>query len=192
MRNCENMKKYQIIYADPPWSYNDKMAGHGGAESEYTTQDIDWICGLPVQTISDTDCVLFLWAVSPLLPEAFRVIAEWGFRYKTVAFCWNKTNPVSDKWVKNMGRWTMGNIEWCLLATKGRPQRITKNIFQLIVEPRLRHSRKPPIVRSRIIDLMGELPRIEMFARKPDLLFDAEGYEGWDVWGNEVESDIEL
>lgn len=86
----------------------------------------------------------------------------------------------------------MGNIELCLLATIGRPQRVDKTIKQLIIAQRTTHSRKPPIVRERIVELMGDLPRIELFARKPDLLFDAESYEGWDVWGDEVESDIEL
>ena len=146
---------------------------------------------MPIKDIADKNSVLFIWAVSPLLPEALRVIIEWGFKYKTVAFCWNKTT-VGDKWVSNMDRWTMGNIEMCLLATKGTPKRVVKNIKQLVISPRLNHSRKPPSVRNRIVDLMGDLPRIELFARKPDLLFDAEGYEDWDVWGDEVESDIGL
>ena len=86
----------------------------------------------------------------------------------------------------------MGNIEVCLLATKGRPQRINKTVKQLVIAPRTKHSRKPPIVRKHIEDLMGTRSRIELFARKPNQLFDADGYDGWDVWGNEVESDIVL
>lgn len=170
-------KKYQIIYADPPWSYNDKMIGHGGAEGEYNTQDIDWIKSLPVSNLSQKDCVLFIWAVSPLLPEAFDVIVSWGFKFKTVAFVWSKrTNSGKD--VSNMGRWTMGNIEQCLLATKGSPKRTKNNIKQLVLDERTIHSKKPAQVRNRIVDLMGDLPRIELFSR--------DKIEGWDCWGNEV------
>jgi len=118
------MKKYQIIYADPAWSYNDKMSGHSfSLDHEYETQDIEWIKNLPVKDISDKDCALFMWAVNPLLPEAFEVIKAWGFKYKTVAFVWNKTTT-NGHWVSNMGRWTMGNMEMVLLATKGNPQRV--------------------------------------------------------------------
>ena len=124
-----------------------------------------------------------MWATSPLLPEAFEVMKAWGFKYKTVAFCWNKQTK-NGKWVSNMGRWTMGNIELCLLGVKGKPKRIAKNIKQLIIAERTKHSKKPDEVRNRIVQLMGDLPRIELFAR--------EKTPGWDVWGNEVESDIKL
>ena len=117
------MKKYQIIYADPPWSYNDKMSGHGqGAETHYKTMNNAEIASLPIGDIADKDCCLFMWATSPLLPEAIECIKSWGFKYKTVAFCWNKQSK-NGKWISNMGRWTMGNIEICLLAVKGSPKR---------------------------------------------------------------------
>ena len=178
------MKKYKIIYADPPWSYSDKMTGHGqGAETHYKTMNNKDISNLPIGTLADKDCVLFLWATSPLLPEAFETIKAWGFKYKTVAFCWNKQTK-HGKWVSNMGRWTMGNVEVCLLAVKGKPKRIVKNIKQLVIAERKKHSQKPLEVSDRIVELMGDLPRIELFAREKS--------EGWDVWGNEVESDISL
>ena len=187
------MKKYQIIYADPPWSYDDKMVGHMGAEGVYNTQGLEWIKSLRVNDISESNAVLFLWAVSPLLPEAFEVIKKWGFKYKTIAFCWSKINK-QGKEVCNLGRWTMGNIELCLLATKGRPHRKSKNIKQLVVAPRTSHSKKPQEVRKRIVELMGDLPRIELFARgkREKDLFGNNKFDGWDVWGNEVENDIEL
>jgi len=175
--------KYKIIYADPPWSYKDKMIGHGGAEGIYNTQDKNWICNLPIDEISEKDSVLFLWATSPLLPEAFEVMKAWGFKYVTVAFVWSKHHK-SGKKVKNLGRWTMGNVEVCLLGRKGKPQRIVKNIRQLVEAERTTHSKKPEEVSKRIVDLMGDLPRIELFARNKT--------PGWDVWGNEVESDITL
>ena len=179
-------KKYQIIYADPPWQYNDKMIGHQGAETHYKTMSNKDICLLPLNEITDNNCALFIWVTNPLLIEALEVIKFWGFKYKTVAFCWNKMSN-NGNLIHNMGRWTMGNIEICLLATKGHPVRITKNIKQLVINVRSRHSKKPSEVRKRIVQLMGDLPRIELFARpSKDLLFEDESYKGWDVWGNEV------
>jgi N6-adenosine-specific RNA methylase IME4 len=171
-------KKYQIIYADPPWSYNDKMSGHSfSLDHEYITQSKDWISKLPVGSIAAVDSVLFMWAVSPQLPEALQVMSSWGFKYVTVAFCWSKHSKNGKK-IKNLGRWTMGNIEICLLGRKGKPQRICKNVYQLVEAERTKHSKKPEEVRDRIVSLMGDIPRIELFARQKT--------EGWDVWGNEV------
>ena len=133
--------------------------------------------------VADNNSVLFLWAVSPLLPEAFEVMKAWGFKYKTVAFCWSK-NTKNGKKVSNLGRWTMGNVELCLLGVKGKPKRVVKNIKQLVEAERTKHSKKPNEVRERIVKLMGDLPRIELFAR--------ERVAGWDVFGNEVGSDIKL
>ena len=190
------MKKYQIIYADPPWSYNDKMGNRvdlGSATGTYNTQGLDWIKNLKVSEISDKDCALFIWAVSPLLPEAFEVIEAWGFKYKTVAFVWSKKTINGNK-VANMGRWTMGNVEVCLLATKGSPKRASKNVRQLVEDLRAEHSRKPDQVRNRIVELMGDIPRIELFARDHGLknLWGENRLDGWDKFGNEVESDISL
>jgi len=188
------MKKYQIIYADPPWSYNDKMSGHSfSLDHEYITQDLNWIKSLPIKDISDKDCCLFIWAVSPLLNECFEVIKAWGFKYKTVAFCWSKVNR-GGHWVSNLGRWTMGNIELCLLATKGHPQRMRKDIKQLVIANRTDHSKKPDDVRNRIVQLMGDVPRIELFCRdkKVSDMFGYERMKGWDVWGDEVECSIQI
>ena len=170
-------KKYQIIYADPPWSYNDKMKGHLGAETHYKTQEKNWIYSLPINTISEKNCVLFLWVVSPLLPEGIETLKRWGFKFKTVAFVWNKKTK-NGKDVSNLGRWTMGNVEMCLLGVKGKNKRICNNVKQLVSAERTKHSKKPDEVRQRIVELMGDLPRIELFARNHT--------EGWDVWGNEV------
>lgn len=175
---------YKIIYADPPWSYKDKMKGHSfSLDHEYETQSKNWISELNVGGVVDKNSVLFLWAVSPQLPEALEVMKAWGFKYVTVAFCWSKHTKNGIK-VKNLGRWTMGNVELCLLGRKGKPQRIAKNVGQLVEAERTIHSRKPDEVRKRIVELMGDIPRIELFAR--------EKTDGWDVWGNEVISDIQL
>lgn len=160
------------------------MSGHSfSLDHEYETQSKNWIANLHVKEIAEKDAVLFLWAVSPQLPEAIEVMKSWGFKFKTLAFCWSKTTT-NGKLVSNLGRWTMGNIELCLLGVRGHPKRQVKNIKQLVVAERTRHSKKPEEVRSRIVQLMGNLPRIELFARQKS--------EGWDVFGNEVESDIQF
>lgn len=178
------MKKYQIIYADPPWGHNDKMLKHSFTKlNHYSTMTTEEICSLPINNLADKNSVLFLWAVSPMLPEALEVIKSWGFKYTTIAFCWSKHTKNKIK-ISNLGRWTMGNVEICILAKKGKPQRIIKNVKQLVESERTTHSKKPDEVRNRIVTLMGDIPRIELFARQKT--------EGWDVWGNEVESDIVL
>ncbi|KKL74553.1 hypothetical protein LCGC14_2063740 [marine sediment metagenome] len=179
------MKKYQIIYADCPWEYEDKaLAGDRGAICKYPVMNMEDIKRLPVATIADDDCALFLWVTMPKLNECWGVIGSWGFTYKTVAFTWVKTNKNTMGYFMGMGRWTRANAELCLLATKGKPKRIDAGIPQIVINDVMRHSHKPAIVREKIVRLMGDLPRIELFARQK--------VEGWDCWGNEVKSDIKL
>jgi N6-adenosine-specific RNA methylase IME4 len=178
------MGKFAIIYADPPYSYrvwNKKGVGRC-AENHYPTMGMDEICALPVANLAAKDSILFLWATYPNLPGAFEVIKAWGFNYKTVAFTWVKTCKKSPNYFVSLGHWTRANAEVCLLATKGQPQRISKSVRQLIVSPIGKHSQKPGEARGRIVELMGDLPRIELFAR--------EKAAGWASWGNEVESGI--
>lgn len=174
-------KKYQVIYADPPWQYKDKQnARSRGASYKYQVQDIEWIKSLPVADISDDNCVLFLWVTFPMLPDALAVISAWGFKYRTVAFNWVKKNKIKDSWFWGMGNYTRSNSEVCLLAVKGKnpPKRISNSVHS-VVDARIKaHSKKPDEVRDRIVHLMGDVPRIELFARNHT--------EGWDVWGNEV------
>jgi N6-adenosine-specific RNA methylase IME4 len=176
-------KKYQIIYADPPWNYSDQGC-QGTMANHYKGMKIDDICKILVGDVADKDCVLFLWATYPMLSEALKVIKAWGFQYKSIAFQWIKLNKKNGKPFYGLGRWTRGNTEPCLIATKGKPKRISASVFQIIQQPLTRHSEKPQEARDKIIKLMGDLPRIELFARQKT--------EGWDVWGNEVESDILL
>ena len=179
-------KKYNVIYADPPWSYKvwSKKGAGRSAESHYPTMSIEAIKALPVSRIAAGDCALFLWATFPQLPEALRLIHAWGFRYKTVAFVWLKRNRKSPSWFYGMGYWTRSNAEICLLAVKGKPKRQNAGIHQLIVSPVEQHSKKPDIVRDKIVALAGDVPRIELFARQ--------AAPGWDVWGNEVNSSIQF
>jgi len=174
-------KKYNIIYADPPWNfktYSDKGKRAKYGWGSYPTMTDKDICNLNVEDITSKDCLLFLWITYPKLPLAFDVIKAWGFTYKTVAFTWAKQNKKSNGYWLGLGYWTRANAEICLLATKGHPKRINANVKQLVVSPRREHSRKPDEIRNNIIQLVGDLPRIELFARQKT--------EGWDVWGNEV------
>ena len=135
------------------------------------------ICNLPISTISDDNCVLLMWVVDPFLEQAFRVIDSWGFVYKTVGFTWAKTNQKSLGFSTGLGYWTRSNPEMCLLATKGKPKRVSKSVKQLVVSERREHSRKPDEI-PYFIEQLLEGPYIELFARSTK--------EGWDSWGNEI------
>lgn len=183
------VKKYSIIYADPPWQYGDKMKMQGvhgpinGAESFYPTMSIGEIKKLPVQDIAQENCVLFLWATMPLLQEALDTIKAWGFTYKTCGFTWVKKTK-HNKIHCGMGHYTRGNAELCLIGVKGKMKRINNSVYQIVEAELRRHSQKPNEVRKRIETLYGDVPRVELFAR--------EKAPGWDCWGNEVESDFTL
>ena len=172
-------KKYNIIYADPPWSYKDKaLAGNRGACCKYPVMNTRDIATFPIKDISADDAILFLWVTMPKLNECLELISAWGFEYKTAAFTWVKTNKKSDSLFWGMGRWTRANAEICLIATKGKPKRVAANVHSVVMTPIEEHSKKPAIVRDRIVQLCGDLPRIELFARQH--------VDGWDCWGNEV------
>lgn len=178
------MKKYPVIYADPPWQYRvySKKGLGQSAESHYPTMRIDEIRALPV--LAEKDCALFLWVTVPCLLEGLSVLQAWGFQYKTIAFVWIKQNKKADSLFWGMGYWTRSNAEFCILATRGSPKRQSAGVHQVIVSHIEEHSKKPQEARERIVQLMGDVPRIELFARQKT--------PGWDVWGNEVESDIEM
>ena len=170
------MKKYSIIYIDPPWSYKDKSC-QGAAEKQYKTLSIDDLCRLPINDICADDCIMFLWATYPLLPEALQFIKSHNFTYKSIGFQWIKTNPKSGTPFYGLGRWTRGNTEPCLIATKGKPKRVSNSVFQLIQSPIGKHSKKPDVARDKIVQLIGDLPRIELFARQRTEGWDAIGYD---------------
>ena len=184
------MEKYQIIYADPPYKYiQGKSMGTnfaGAADAQYECMPLKDILALPIHTIADDKCILFLWVTFPMLREGLRIVEAWGFEYKTVAFTWVKMNQNNMGMFFGVGYYTKSNAEICLLATKGNAHSLVKDnsISQMIMTPKMKHSRKPIECRDRIVQLTGDIPRIELFARQK--------VEGWDCWGNEVESDIEL
>ncbi len=154
------MKKYSIIYADPPWAYRTySKKGQGrSAESHYPTMCIEDIKALPVGELAAKDCALFLWITFPCLCEALEVLTAWGFSYKTVAFVWVKQNRKNDDLFTGMGYWTRANAEICILATKGHPKRVDAGVRQVILSHIEEHSKKPDEARERIVRLMGDLP----------------------------------
>ncbi|WP_329381801.1 MT-A70 family methyltransferase [Anaerofustis sp. HA2171] len=180
------MKKYNIIYADPPWQfkvYSSKGLGRS-AESHYPTMSLEEIKRLPVGELAANDCALFMWTTVPLLQECFSIMKAWGFDYKTIAFVWIKQNKRTDSLFWGMGYWTRANAELCMLATKGHPKRQSARVHQVIISHIQEHSKKPEEARDRIVQLIGDLPRVELFARTKS--------DGWDVWGNEIDCDLKI
>ena len=173
-------KKYNIIYADPPWQYKvySKKGEGRSAENHYHTMNIEDIKSLPVERIADDDCILFLWITFPCLLEGISVMQNWGFTYKTCGFNWVKRNKKADTFFMGLGFWTRSNSEICILGTKGRPKRVSKAVPQVCDARIMEHSRKPDEIRERIVELCGDLPRIELFARQK--------HEGWDCLGDEI------
>lgn len=188
------MKKYNIVYADPPWSYyNDSTAKNncttikGMRRPPYPVMSSDSIKKLPIHNISADNCILFIWTTDYHLAKCIEVIKAWGFEYKTIAFVWAKKNKKGDQ-VCFMGAYTMkSGCELCLLATKGKDAHklvIKHNVKSFIEYPRQEHSKKPDIIRNKIVELCGDIPKIELFARQK--------IDRWDVWGNEVENSIKI
>ncbi|MCL2753840.1 MAG: MT-A70 family methyltransferase [Defluviitaleaceae bacterium] len=183
---------YDIIYADPPWDYNGKMQYDktsiktenigfeknifiSSATFKYPTVKLRDLKGLGVNSITSSDCLLFLWTTGPHMSNAIELGNAWGFEYKTIAFVW-------DKMMHNPGRYTLSQVELCLVFKKGRipSPRGARNVRQLIQFPRGKHSEKPEIVIDGITKMFPTQRKIELFARK--------NYIGWDNWGLEIPS----
>lgn len=187
--------EFSVIYADPPWKYS-FPGTRAEVKDDYPTMSAWQIGRLPVEEIAAPDCALLMWAIWPRLGDAMDVMRAWGFEYLTCAFVWVKANKAEatgqlvmmEEGAKSdffgMGMWTRSNTEFCLLGKKGKPKRASASVRQMIYEPLGRHSEKPHETRRRIVELFGDVPRIELFARRR--------HEGWAAWGNEVESDVSL
>jgi len=176
-------KQYKLIYADPAWSYDNKKTGGSmisGSESKYPTMPLEDIKNLPIKNISSKDSVLFMWATVPLLPEAFEVMKEWGFQYKTSIF-WRKIMSLG------MGFWFRGQVEVLLFGIKGKIKAFRCQKCNFIQSKVRKHSQKPNEVYGlleEISDKEGLNPKIELFAR--------ERREGWDSWGNNLPDDKQI
>lgn len=174
--------RFGVLYVDPPWSYKvySKKGQGRSAENHYSTMSAEDIYNLNVDGLADDDCILFLWVTFPCLLEGLEAIRRWGFTYKTLGFCWVKRcKKQTEKWFWGLGFWTRANPELCLIATKGRPKRLSKAVHCIVDTPVERHSKKPDEVRRRIELLMGNVSRAELFARRQ--------YDGWVCLGNEID-----
>ena len=166
-----------MIYADPPWTYKDKANdGNRGNIHKYNVMSLPDICNLPVNNIAAENCFLAMWWVGPQPREALAVIDAWGFKLNNMTgFTWHKETK-HGKSAFGMGHWTRGNAENCLFATKGKIKRVNAGVRQFISAPIREHSRKPDEARDRLVQLIGDVDRIELFARGK--------YKGWDTWGD--------
>jgi N6-adenosine-specific RNA methylase IME4 len=197
-------KRYDRILADPPWQYNDASKNRGGAARHYRTMSLDDIAALPVSSITAPDCILFLWSTWPMLLEgaAHKVIKSWGFDPRSCGFNWIKVYPWKPftgkpdtdkikilKYDENgnmfestpfvgMGHYTRSNSEVCIVARKGHPKRLYGGVSQIIISEHRAHSQKPSEQYGRIVQMLGDIPKIELFARN--------SWPGWDCWGLEA------
>jgi N6-adenosine-specific RNA methylase IME4 len=185
------MKKYKTILADPPWQCNSKgweKSGWGKIKSHYPLMHHDEIKALPVPELAADDCILLMWTTWTHIPKAIEIGEQWGFEYKN-GFPWIKTTAkpyiglygeIEAKPTYGLGYWVRGCSEPLLIFSRGKAK--PNNNFVGLISERLEHSRKPKDVYDFAMSF--EPPYLELFARNR--------HDGWDVWGNEVESDVEL
>jgi N6-adenosine-specific RNA methylase IME4 len=180
-------KKYGVILADPPWKFNNKNTGGSmisGSAAHYDVMSLQDIMALPIKSMAADDCTLFMWWVASQPQEALDLVRAWGFELKTMTgFVWVK-KTIHFKPFFGMGFQTRQGSENCLIATRGKPKRVSASV-RAVVEARAgKHSEKPDVFHDKIVELMGDLPRVELFARRPR--------DGWDSFGNEVENSIQI
>ena len=186
----KNLKvnKYEIIYADPPWHYTRNMdkaskriklkPGTRGINVPYDTMESEDIAALHVKDLLEEDAACFMWTTDAHLPSAIEIMKAWGFKYKTIAFVWEKQYANGNA-VNMMAPWTNKCYEICLFGTKGAMTKHlgSNRISQKVVTVRGTHSSKPEEVAHRIEQMFPDLKKIELFARRHR--------PGWDVWGND-------
>lgn len=185
----ERVKSYKVVYADCPWPYYGDPDKDQAAGKHYNLMTMPEICSMPVRSLFNGHGVLFMWATGPKLDMAIDAIRAWGLHYRGVEYVWIKTRkdgtPIAGQGcrptlVKQMDEYVLG----ATTCKMGRPfQILTERQGQNVFAPRGRHSEKPEEVRRRIDELCGDVPRIELFARKR--------VKGWDAWGNQVPNEEE-
>lgn len=182
---CKDKPKYNVVYIDPPWSFGSKQYQDGGRDlvninEIYNTMSIQEIKDMGVDQIVADDSVCFMWVTDSHLKEGIEIMEHWGFKYKTIGFVWVKKYASGETCV-NVAPYTLKSTEICILGTKGSVLKLKKSnkVRQLVEAERREHSRKPDEIRERIVELYGDVPKIEIFARTQ--------YDGWDAYGNEVE-----
>ena len=187
------MKKYGVIYADPPWAFSNRPFKRSESgeriydriDDKYDVMTPEDISALPVKNMAADDSVMFMWTTDAHLEFALGVMKAWGFKYKTIAFIWSKKTS-TGKQAQILGPYGMKNCEICLLGTRGKGHSLieARNVQQLIESSRGGHSEKPQEARDRIQAMFGAQEKVELFARKRS--------EGWDVFGNQVDGSISM
>ncbi|MCX0499710.1 MT-A70 family methyltransferase [Erwinia billingiae] len=201
--------KYGLIYADPPWQYGNTVS-RGAADGHYNTMNLNELKRLPVWELAEDNSVLVMWYTGTHVEEARELAEAWGFDVRQMfCFTWVKFNPLAEQRFNkaiteqtlfdftelldmlnaetrmNPGNYTRGNQESALVAVRGTGlERSSRSVKQVIYSCQGEHSTKPAEARFRLEELYGDVPRIELFARRPS--------EGWDIWGNECENSIQL
>lgn len=181
------MKKYQIIYADPAWetkTFKEKKDGLISRELPYIQMSDKQIMELDLKSLLADDAILFMWCIDSRIPILSDIMKAWGFTFKCVGFVWAKKAKNTDGFNGGFSSYTKRDCEFCFIGTRGKYMNLKRGINQILIEPKTIHSRKPNEIRKRIVQMCGDLPRLELFAR--------EQREGFDVWGNEVESSVAL
>lgn len=178
-----SMSMYDIIYIDPPWKYNNR-ANHktrfrGGACGHYPLMTMEEIKSLPIADLGNKNAALLMWCTFPYLNDQIKLFNHWRYRYRTVAFTWVKTNKVNGKPFFGTGYYAKANAEVCLLGIRGKMKPVSNKVSSIILSPLEEHSKKPDIVRDKIVELFGDRPRVELFARQKT--------PGWDVYGNGID-----
>src|SRR3990167_6909727 len=179
---------FRVIVADPPWEYDDGFRGsshsgnwHGEITSKplpYPSMTVKEICALKVSELADKDCRLWLWTTNKYLPDAFRVIEAWGFRYRQT-LVWHKADPAPL--TRSV---TSNGAEFLLVAVRGNPpckKRLPSAVIKL---PMTKKHSKKPVEWQWLIEQTDDGPRLELFARRKR--------PGWHVWGNEIANDVEM
>ena len=172
--------KFSLILADPPWSFRDRCnAGKRGVVHKYPVLTIEQLKALPVADVADDDCLLAMWWVPTQPMEALALVEAWGFKFMTMkGFTWHKRTKNFKSHI-GMGTLTRANTEDCLFAKRGRPKRIDAAVRQFMDELKGEHSRKPRETRWRLERLLGDVPRLELFAR--------ERVPGWTSLGLDID-----
>lgn len=174
--------RFPVFYADPAWPFETRsdLGKDKSPEMHYATMTIEDICAMPIGDLAADDCMLFMWIVPWLLPEAIEVLRAWGFEFKSVAFYWIKAEVgeagalITDT---GTGYYTRKSVEQCWIATRGNPSPLATDVRDFRLIRRGRHSEKPEAFAADI-EKISAGPYLELFARRPRA--------GWSVWGNEV------
>lgn len=174
------MGPYQLAVIDPPWKWEHWSKVDTGARlAPYSTLTTNDIAALPIKKILAPDAVVILWVIDSMLPQALRCIESWGLEFKTVGFYWTKVRP-SGKEHMGLGYYTRANPEQAWIATRGNGlKRQSMSVRRWLHAPSGAHSEKPEEFYNRVDQLFGDVPRVDIFARKPR--------PGWAVIGNEID-----